>query len=827
MGISEHIVQGIKRCIRYSRGYVYSHMSEKPKRTIVAVFGVLAIAGCQVAVQDPASPQQIFKVDGPGQGCLEATLPVIQGYFAGQTSPKELSDSWDCLTGALEMFTTFTQGENTQAYSGQELRIFLERHFLGDLRLSDEFLTEVMRLKQAFLGGSLDTVTRSELTRAQFVLRVFKTETLRLLPHIPVLTMTVSRDEAQKNPNAVETALAQFSSSIETFGGLLGQSRSPYELSHFSRLLREFEKLYTGSTDWGGPDWIIERLPAAAALKAFFIRPNGNAIAPDEWQPLVSYGGRLFSLYLRAHYLIFGRDALSGDGLDQLTILSNEVINLLEVAVDSKPGKLITYKVIDHLIDEVFGIMDVNLDLKSETVKSAVRLVLDRVFNPAVSFGQTVVRVPINGLGERNLHEIRQTTLGFLEMQRLWRVVSAQLPTQTLFETGGAIPLSEIRKRWPHLATPYRRQFEDLNHIFQQNAPYSFSKHGTVILHSNIMEHAFDQSSFLSLNWKQMVVRLLIQGFSASPGTHRFSGLSRDEVKNLYDEVRQLAIELGALAPDDTDFWESLFMESNLFMLSGDANDWLSFSEATELVSLALGNTYYNDAIYADLIAHCEKYDPDVFGDPRIKAGCMRQRMRARFMEFFDLLPEWKKMVRNYDEDDFGWFQYLWEVAARESGASGVPIERADLTRMTMVIHYIESVFVRFDTNRNGVITMKEADAMYPLLKGLLKEASGLDDNMLRPLFAYLLRYGRAPETIKEKLYFQFIWSRQEKNWNIQANRLKIMSIIGAINKAAAEGQSVLADAASVSSTDAGVPIPAPEEFPETSADSQNQLPAY
>lgn len=742
--------------------------------------------GCQASVQDSAKPQQTFRIVGPTEGCLESSASIVSKYFRGLATAEEVDKAWDCASGAIDMFTTYTQGVESKTYGADELRSFMERYFLGNLRISDGLLVELMRLKQNILGGSLNEITRDELARTKFIFSEAKRETLRLLPHIPLLTLRLNESDVENNPIQLESALADFSLAMENIGQLLGQSKSPYQLNHIENLLKHLESFYVfTSSDSSIPNWIIERLPTVAALKAFIIRPNGKAIAPNEWQELVSSVTRLYSMYLRVHYLLSNRDKLSGNGLDQLTMTISELFNLLQFSVNAKEDGAIGYKSIDDLIDELWRVKIIEWDIKTDTIKSLARTVLEKVFNP-VRFDETSkkpYRLPLNGLTSSNLELFRQFIMGWLDMQRLWRQLVKTAETDHPELVGKGIPLPIVREIWPGLISPYQDAFNDMSVVWNRKVPISYHDDGSVVFESDPNLHVIDQAGFDSLNWKQAFARVVSLGFAVEGHEDAYKGVTKNEFRSFYDDFRQLAIELEFLDPNDDSMWESMFFESNLFMLSGDMNEWLSFSEGLDLISYAMSVAAINRPLRQDLLDHCEHQRPDVFGDPTFFPSCVRERMAIIFSAIYSRLPGWVSMFESMGPEEKDAFQKILESAGRTSGYSDQLMETSDLTHLTMVIQYVESIFVRFDKNKSGSITIGEASKMFPLLEGVLSQASGLKKKKsVFALFTYMLRYGHPPQTSMQKIYFKLIWENMPSKWNsIWADRLQMLRIVSSL----------------------------------------------
>lgn len=747
---------------------------------LASVCGALSMLSCQVATQDAAKPNNSFKVTGPQMNCVEKAAPVIEQFFDGTAKPEDLAAAWDCAGEALDMFTNFTRGQNTDRYDAKEIRAFFETYFLGDIKITDGMLTEIMRLKQAVLGGSLDTVTRTEIARTQTIIKSLKVESMRLLPYMDIITLKAKADHVQNDPNRVESALIVFNLSMENVGNLLGQSSQVYEARHLENLMRELQAIYsTGGRDWDGPTTVIENISTIKALKAFMLKPPADQVAPTEWQPLLVNSARLFSLYIRSEYMLKSRDLLSGDGLDQLTVALYELFDLLQGAIQAKPNKVIEYAEWDAMADELLRTKMFDLALRPQTLRHLVRVALGKVFNPPVG-GK---RPAISGLSMTNFTRGRDAIFGWLDMQRVWREVQAQAVAREPRYNGQPIPIPVIREIWSKARTPFRHAHQDIETLLSRTYPLVFTDEGSVIFGPKAKEIGLSQAGFDSLNWKTHFGRVVSMGWATDPEKSRYLGLTKPEFEAFYKDLKDLAEDLEFLDPNDTDIWETSFEESNMFMLSGDANTYLSFSEGVDFIAYALSASNVNDLVYGEGKDKCPHEGVDYFQQPKINYACLKEIVVAKWEEKYALLPSWQGVGRKIGKDGrLELFDLL--VSGSRSKKQGEAMEIGDVNTMTMLMHYIESLYTRFDRDQSGAISFQEARDVYPIFYELLKKAANdggiKKEKEIYALYNYILYKGKPPESLVDKLYFKFIWVNSPKKWEkVNADRVHLARIVG------------------------------------------------
>ena len=750
-------------------------------RIALALVGAFALFGCQVSTQDAPRPNSSFKLTGPQTNCLANAAPVIQQFFDGNAKPDDVTAAWDCAGQALNMFTQYTRGGSSDLYTAKEVRSFLETYFLGDIRVSDELLVEVMRVKVALLGGTTETLTRAEIGRVQLILQTFRTESLRVLPYMDLISRKATVEEAQRDPQRMESAIIAFNTAMENLGGLLGQSTQTYDMKYLENLMNELQAIYSsGNRHWDGPSIIIKYIPTLAALKGFIIKPAPDKINPDEWQPLLVNGGRLYALYLRTNYLLKSRDLLSGEGLDQLSVALYELFDIIQGSIQAKPNKVIEFEQVDALFDEILRAGVVNWPLRPSTLRGLAHAAFNKVFNPPVNG----VRAPTTGLSMPIFVHARDGIFGWIDMQRVWREVESQAREQEPSLIGRPIPLSRIREIWPKVRTPFKTAQNDLNFTFQRRYPLTIDDDGIVDFAPKAGEtRGISQDSFNDLNWRVHFARIVALGWASEPND-QFKGVTKPEFEAFFYDARDLALDLHFIDPTDTTIWSTLFDQSNMFMLAGDADDHLGFSEGVDLVSYLMSSSHVIKPIFADAEANCPHEGFDTYGRPKVNIACFNDRLALSFADSYRFFPNWAKLSQKVGPAATRNMLLSLEAGARTSAKPGDAMAIGDVNLVTMLVQYIESIYTRFDKNNSGTIDYEESKQVYPFFHAILKKAaaaSGIkSEKEIFGLYCYILRFGHPPESLLDKIYFKLIWVNSPSQFEkIHADRLMLLSIIG------------------------------------------------
>lgn len=314
--------------------------------------------------------------------CLGNVLPIMQAFIKGEAKPSEVSKSWQCFSGALELFKNRVRGEHPRGYKSTELKDFFERYFLKEgVEISPALLTEIMRIKQVFVGGENQVVTRQEMEDLIRFSNEMETLSLELLPSMKILSARWSIESEEQIPAAetefdlakvrAEKALIQLAARIES----KGQS---YKISNFITLLEEMEKLY--ASHWDFLESLKKGLPLFQKLKKTLTGTDETSILATEWRQFGMLGARSYLLYLRYRYFVQQRPVsqstepnyrLVFKSIDDLMVTCGEFIS-------QKPtARLETSEVLEvfEQAKKIFPDLNVTPDLLTELMKIKILLV--------------------------------------------------------------------------------------------------------------------------------------------------------------------------------------------------------------------------------------------------------------------------------------------------------------------------------------------------------------------------------------------------------------------------------------------------------------------
>lgn len=315
-------------------------------KRFILVLSAALIVSCELPLNELPPEPQPFVIDlGGSTACLSSVVPVIETFFEGEAKDAQVSAAWDCLGQSILKFEEFVQGRYQDRFTARELAHFLEQYFLEEgSRVPDVLLTEVFRIKQLFVGGAIDSITRAEMKNLTAVIGDLKKITLEINPYMKVYTFkwTYSRSgneiQRERDINFFQQANYAIQQAAKDLAVVIGRNGMPYQLDNIVLLLYEVQK-FNGSS-WTWIPSVEKAMPLVKKLKSTLTGGDEANIAPSEWNRFALLSGRGFIQYLRYYYFI--KDAeISNGGIELAYFMSSidDLFSYIGDMVDGKPGQ--------------------------------------------------------------------------------------------------------------------------------------------------------------------------------------------------------------------------------------------------------------------------------------------------------------------------------------------------------------------------------------------------------------------------------------------------------------------------------------------------------
>lgn len=665
--------------------------------------------------------------------------------------------------------------------------------FLPSVKISDALVYEIMKFKKLLFGGNLDYFTPEDFWRAKDKVQTFRNLTEQFMTHLSIYSLSwrpqyLSYDESQKTFKRAEVNLTQVS---QNFGKIIEDS---YDLKDLRILISEFEKLY-------GPEGIEdsflktikEFMPLIITSHQVLFSTKKTLLTKDQWP---SYLDVLTKIYARGMYYYYflnsNQQSLNqGVGLESFKQFIQDSRNLVDFIIDKKPKKVVTFAEIKSLIDGYVSATNIQKEVDTRILYYLTEVLLKKIL---ISPEDRIAgRIPGGLTLNATRIFISEFTLWYqvqFHFDRLYK----KLPPGVRFASAKRI----IDSLQPQAT---KKAFFESYVIYNSPLSRAFDDKGK--LHIAPVSSLYSFESTNTINLVRVASRLIMRSYSQSiERINKYQGLKQEEAQAFYLDIKPLLVALNFIDVSNNTFAESRFREANLFLARSDGNNMAGFAELADLsIHIISGLKIHNEmkAIITNPKC-CPVYMTDNI--KMISVNCLIEMYYKEMDRILTSMPMLSKFMLSLprcpvsvEGPESAYIGILAECGASfdqmiyniVKSAGYIPNQKGLIplgisSYVPHVMQYIESMMQRFDDSKDGILNNQEAAEAYPVFKSVLANLSGYeDDKTLMALLAWIMQYGRPPESNFEKIKFYLYYKENPDKWKINTDREKLASILGFI----------------------------------------------
>ncbi len=795
-------------------------------RGALAVVFLLTQGSCGLKTGEKAPELAPPSFNGRGYSCVGQIPQHLEKFASDELNDGQITDFVQCLQKAFTTFVQLTRGKHQDSYAPEEIRRFLQTFFLRERPITDNLMREFMVIKQVLVGGELTVVTRTEIADLIAFLEDVRREAIRIRPFVKFLN---PRLIVNQEPNDIGRHLSEANEtlrqSIRVISLRLQGGQRDYSFSNLATLMTEF-RLFVR---W--EEHFKNHQPVAAWVELFktFKRATLTSTYPDglrttEWAPFLQTLSRWYLAYIQYRVGVKDRPMLQGVGLQNTIHLGQELFELVGDAIHRQPNKVLEVSLVNALIASAQGLDWLPKKIRPESVERFTRALIDRIFadDKAVPGRNQAdgITLPVLTLMQYEFYRWAQIQMRLDQRENVERRERPPSPVpslQTFF-----LPPPDVRAKlrnvrdadWEH----FQKVKTKIRPIFNEN-----KDRVTLANEADFgrlrLSHDFHQLS--AMNLLRSAVGMLYRGYADLSGRQWDwdSGLKSSQLQAFYDDVRDLAVDLALADPRVSNTGNRAFIEGNLFTHSADgvafdvSKSRLTFVEAMELLAYIYSGGRTATDIYNKL-AGINKLRPDLppqpicilgpadqNGEATLDRECVKQKLPDLIKEYAGNLPGLKQYLHSAPASEREMLVKNLLDAAFSPKHSQIPwVERNELSIIAVVLHYLEAVVIRFDANRNGVLSGEELRSAAPLFSGFIQryakdhKQKDLSPRQAEGVFLYILAYKAFPTdwnfirvtylSYDWKWEFNFGWGLKlpvEFNQNISLSRSELSSVFRVI----------------------------------------------
>ncbi len=679
-------------------------------------------------------------------------------------------------------------------------------------KTSDNFVYEIMKIKRVVLGGSIEFWNSKDFESAKFKVNRLKEMITAILPHRRVYTMDWDpQSETYEEANVqFENARFHLSRALKELGG---QFEEGYSSTDLISLLNEIEKLYPSEEGKKSIASVVTQYSCVAkdvkrilfdelqtGIRCQFNngKPENWNIEKSQWSKLLEIGAQFYTAYLQYHYFVHKSEFRSAKDSERMSWFGNDTINLLLSILQKRANPLLKTEEIATLLKDMVDSDVLPKEIKPATVDQLAYAVVNNILNPAEDRLNNVRPAGINAhLLNNASYEFNiwsKLDLFFIDLYE--KKQSDLLNSEIAAEINIAL---EQNKDDAHLMAA----LNEMSLVFNIKVPMTLDKQGRVLISSNNSNQRYSLYTLRQYNLYRLLARTLLRSYGLNLNRiHKYTGLKKCEAEAAYKDLGTVFMDIGMLDATNKSFITSRFTEANIFLPHSDGNQYASFQELHDLLTMIFSGFKIDNSLKVDLLKDCPPGGSDNYSrfHDKIPLACLRSSYKKNIYRDFASLPEYLRYFEKVSPAAWNesFFQNL-KAAGHVPNAQQI-VKAGEAALFPHIIQYTEMLFAKFDQNKDGILSKSDAiKAFNPTFKGILKElakkqiqSGTIDESELEALFTFIVKYARIPNCDKsfvvaclfeEDIILWLSWKKNylESDQTIYADRNQVARILGLI----------------------------------------------
>lgn len=753
---------------------------KKSLNLILAASMGLSLAGCSDFLNGKKQEPEVLEFSNQRLACLKEVPSQLKDFSVGEASEKRVRGAFDCTKDALIYFRDKTYGSVPGAYTVEEMRNFFGKYFLKENNVSPEFAGELMKIKKALLGGSDSYLTKEEINRLVSLLDILRDEAVLLSPHMKIL-LNQANDKAT-TWEQVSAATEQLRFTLQRLLDKTQLSTSDYSFEDGKRALSGLGDFLRGSEPFEPYEQVRDWVPMVESVKNILMGRRTQLTKLYQWKESLDTLIDLYGLALKYRYVIGNTKFEGPNDIRQVSQFINQGLSLIENCYQMKNEGLIPAEDIDVLIDQVMSRFKFGLDIRASSIKKIYRIVLLRMLSPERKGDSR----GLLGLDKKHMAALRREF-------NIWRMDQSFFDLANYDEKSGSITQQKLLDSYQRFNKDFviekgltenpleqmalDQSWSDLGELLKVDNMINFNSKGRVIETLDSKSVPATWKSLTKMNLMRAIARMLMLGYAEDTNNNLANAhMSKAGLIAWYEEFNELGLDIKAFDPRTGNSGPRSFLEANFFTFSGNGDDWMDMRETFEFVSLLFSAGLSTSSDIIEDMAMCRVDQKDVFGEYYMKETCFKQHFRDHFGMYFNNLPGMTAFIKGLNAADYdAVYSYLKNSALSADQKPGL-IETSNIRTMVMILHYVETIMVTYDTDKNQTLSLDEVYAAAPRFMSFFKTVSPTKyEFIIKQGFAYLVFNGTMPGG-GGIIGFQF-----SKHFKDEATRKEILRLFGTL----------------------------------------------
>jgi hypothetical protein len=795
------------------------------RTSILLILLIFSLGACSYFFEAKDKVLQISYEQEVG-GCMTQANRMLVNYFdkdhAQQIIEAEVNNFTSCYQEAITAMVLHTRSGRSQPddFSAENIEMLIKR-LHPEIGITHDKIQFFIQLKHFLLGGSIDTISKSELNYINDqVLPRLATFLKTMEPYRNIILngwgaigrrSQLDRDEASHA--RFREAYSQLRAQIADLIAVFDQKNRSGSID----LARLFQQFVTEFVE-DDPQSYLKHQELLLAFKNLSLNETGVALPRGQLGLFFNQGLRVAESLSQFNYFLADDEIFVNIG--SLAIFITRVPALLR---DSSMFKGVALR----------SLLDIVENLEEFLVLSSGQAADGDI--PFVKMEQTLLSLRTSEIMNGPLTP-ESLSIFLRRFTRKWLLphagdspnlnrgkveylkdivvkwVRRQQLANTLFSrvSGQSVSLSQAL-----IELPSSQILADWAEIFRATALHQWDTTNKVVKYSrNTDEMTYEDFTISNSTWT--MVELFTAPYNLNKNRVFDYAITSDQAQEIYAVLRVLGVEMRFMDSREFNSGHRTFSESNNFSTQLRNDEYLDFFESYEYLSVAFSAGQLSELVYTGVPTRCLRDYPDVLGRNVIEAQCFRGFIKSRFSDFFGHLTTVNSFWQTLNSSQKDSLLDVIAIASRGGVITDKPYDMGEIRVFVSVMYYIQSIFFVFDLNRDGriagaelisaerqfrelvadfILTYPNSDELFDQINRAAWWFVSVNWDANRPkeelahfvapkVFIFLLTYGRLPETRLDKLRFARLLDQGNEDrafQRTQATVEQVLSVFAAI----------------------------------------------
>lgn len=721
------------------------------------VLTISILAACSVRFDDLPTAQNARITSG---GCLSGISETADEYLNGEAKPETIRKASSCLIEALEEFDFVNRGEG---FKPGELVSFLNRKVFGEPRISRNLTKELMKIKVLFVGGREDYVLNMDFIKLISFIRFIEEHALANLPYIKIYRGEVSASEEENlTLDKLEEAKVQLRRTAYALAAWIRGSQVTYDFGSLEQLIRELRSLLNFKVS-SSQDSIDTWVELIRVYKLMTVSGSEKEIEPTYWVSLLGGMAELYGLRMDADYFLKRKALYISEGFAALNKSAEKTFAILEGAINNQERKTLSYHLIGRLLNSLAKLDYIPGSIRVETsLLPMVKRIGSVAFRSPREKFENLVRpdgaVSAEGIGLQNLQQMRLEFSNWSQTQvSLLQIKGFAESRNLLGDYKDLTILAEKSGIQVHGSVKYLLAAVPLRFRMQDEA------YRVLMVNLSDGSQHRDFYSLTYSNAARIASRLLVRLAAEAESRYQsLIGITAEEAEAIYKHILPLGIDLKLFSSSEDGLGFKVFKEGNLFTFSGNgiqkgsgAQSLLTLGEVSQQVSLIYSGFQFQSQMHK-ILESLPQGNKCKVGE-MYRTSCLKLLVQTQWEKLIWNFPRLKSSFQDIPTHERNrFFETLWDMSADACQGRDL-LKSSAVLKFATLLHYIEAVFVTYDSDKNEVLSGQEVMAAFPRFQLVLDDEVYERENerksigILKSIFAFLVSEGRLPSGLVDK----------------------------------------------------------------------------